>query len=108
MELAFETRNLRAVCENEQAAIEAWGKPSADALKRRLSDLRAASAMSDIIVGRPRPMAGSDHNVVLDLCKSMQLVFCANHVKIPLDGNGKVDWMRVSRIRILRIETIHD
>jgi hypothetical protein len=37
----------------------------------------------------------------------VQVVLCANHNTLPVLESGGVDWGRVSRIKILRIETEH-
>lgn len=77
----------------------------ADSLKHRLADLRAAAAVGDLLAGHPRPGNGpaKDH-IVIDLCEEHRLVISANHVRNPATESGAVDWNKVGRIRILRIE----
>lgn len=105
LELAFDTRRLRTICENEATANEELGVEVASTLRHRLADLCAVRTLKDLIVGRPRVLDDMDGQVmVIDLYDGYQLVFCANHVNNPRTGSGKVDWVRVSRIKILRIE----
>ena len=33
--------------------------------------------------------------------------FCANHVRIPVNEMDRVDWSRVTRVKILKIEVGH-
>jgi hypothetical protein len=82
----------------------------AEVLKRRLADLRAATSINDLLAGRPRLLEGSERDeMVVDLRKTHRLVFCANHhPKNPLARSGNVDWPKVSRIKILRIESDSD
>ena len=104
LELAFDSKSLRTVCENETQAKLEFGPRIAEALKHRLADLRAATSPKDLLVGRPRE--GSDPNsMVVDLCDGYQLVFCANHSKSPVTDAGKLDWPKVSRVKILGIES---
>ena len=105
LELAFDSRRLRAICENEAQANEELGVEAAGALRHRLADFRAARTVKDLIVGRPRIWDEAQEQVMsVDLYDGYQVIFCANHVNNPRNGSGKVDWLRVSRIKILRIE----
>ena len=103
MEIAFESRELREICEHEAEAKAKLGDPVAAALKSRLADLDAAMSPSDLVAGRPR--IGEDkETMVIDLCQGYRIVFAANHPNNPLSERGEVDWRKVSRVRILRIE----
>lgn len=107
LELAFNSRRLRAICENEAQANEELGVEVAGALQHRLADLRAARTVKDLIVGHPCVLdldEAQEQVMSVDLYDGYQVIFCANHVNNPRNGSGKVDWLRVSRIKILRIE----
>jgi hypothetical protein len=52
LELAFETKLLREICESEQKARQELGIKVAEALKRRLADLRAATSVEDLPVAQ--------------------------------------------------------
>lgn len=109
MELAFESKSLRTICENEAHAKRKLGPTVAEVLKHRLADLRAATSVKDLVVGRPRVSDSADHqHMVIDLCDDHRMVFCANHLSNPVAESGKLDWLKVSRIKILRIENDHD
>jgi hypothetical protein len=105
LELAFSTRALRTLCENEAAAMRELGATRAGSLKRRLADLRAAVSVSDLVVGNPRQTADSKDNLEIDIGADARLIFCTNHAAIPRLASGNVDWSSVSRVKILRIES---
>lgn len=106
LELAFNSKSLRTICENETQARLELGPRVAEILKHRLADLRAATSPKDLVAGRPRE--GSDlQSMVIDLWDGYQLVFCANHPKKLVAEAGKLDWLKVSRIKVLRIESHH-
>lgn len=108
MELAFESKELREICQNEQEMVRQLGAALSEALKRRLSDLRAAPSVRDLPAGEPRIVdAGHSECMVINLDRMRRLVFAANHIKNPTAADGSVDWTRVSRIKILRIEEGH-
>jgi hypothetical protein len=104
LEFAFESKELRDICESESEAKRHLGDPVAEMLRHRLADLDAAPSAKDLIAGQPR--LGEDaETMVVDLCEGSRLVFTANHPSNPMTATGELDWANVRRIRILRIET---
>lgn len=103
MELAFRTRTLRSICEDEAKAAQHFHPEVVASLKRRLADLRAADSVDDLIAGRPR--LTSDHSPVirLALVDEYELVCQMNHPNPPLDADGKLDWSRVRRLKVTLI-----
>lgn len=108
LEIAFASKSLRTICESEVQAKQELGPTIAEILKHRLADLRAALSIKDLMAGRPRRLDGTDQQyIAIDLCDGYRIVFCANHPYNPISGSGEIDWPRVSRIKILRIERDH-
>lgn len=108
LELAFAEKPLRQLCENETIAKRKLGIRVAEKLKRRLADLRAATCVKDLVVGRPRELGDAyPKQIAMDLCDGYRIVFCTNHNTDPLLESGAIDWEKVSRIKILRIENDH-
>jgi plasmid maintenance system killer protein len=104
LELAFDSKQLRNICERESSAIEELGADIASVLKRRLADLRAARSPRELPLGNLRLENGEKGKVfVIDVCEGVQLVFCSNHVKPLLTVDGDVDVPRIGRIKILEI-----
>lgn len=89
-------------CEDEDDAKAKYGLAVAKELQTRLADLDAAVSIKDLIAGHPKEIIKSS-NYGIDLSDSYKLTFCANHVTNPFI-NGKIDWQRVSRIKIIEIE----
>lgn len=106
MELAFDSKSLRTICESEAQARLELGAEVAEVLKHRLADLRAATSTKDLVAGRPRISADRQHMVV-DLCDGHRIIFKPNHTKLPKMDSGDIDWARVTRIKLLRIESDH-
>lgn len=106
LELAFEDEVVRDQCECARSADKAFGSSVAKALRGRLADIRAASSIADLIVGRPRP-TGKDQ-LLIDLGASHQLRLCANHPKGAWGPDGQLDWTSVNRVRVLGIEARGD
>jgi len=105
LELSFDSKTLRTLCENGMQAEHELGLRVSEALRHRLADLRAATSVKDLLAGRPRLLvAEGSQSMVVDLCEGYQIVFCANHSKAPLTESGKLDWARVTRIKLLGID----
>lgn len=104
MEVAFTTKSLRQLCESEAKAKKELGEDIAEKLKHRLADLRAAIYVNDLIVGKPREI---DQQFAVDLGDDFSIIFCANHNANPLLKGGKIDWSKVTRIKIFKIGDSH-
>jgi hypothetical protein len=104
MEIAFATKLIREICEGESAATRTFGIPVTGKLKRRLADLRAATSVKDLVVGRPRKIdGGGDFKFAIDLCRGYFMVCAVNHVNVPMLDSSDVNWSKVSRVKILKI-----
>ncbi len=109
LELAFETRSIRTICEKQKKAESKLGVKVTNKLKRRLADLIAAPTARDIIAGKPTIEQGNPHErMSVQLGDGFRLVFVANHNQNPLLKGGAVDWSKVNRIRIIEIEAEND
>jgi len=108
LELAFESQELRAICEVETEARRKLGDAVAEILKHRLADLRSAASVEDVPAGRPRVLGDSGGRLVaLDLASGYRIVIGCNHIKPPLTDGGDINWGRVTRIKILGVEMQH-
>ena len=108
VEIAFNSIELRTICESEAHAKTAFGAQVAEVLKHRLADIRAATSINDLIAGKPRIIDGKDQHMAIDLCNGYRIVICANHLKNPTMKSGRLNWSKVSRVKILQIERDYD
>ena len=109
VQIAFFNKSLRDLCESESHMKLQLVEALAAALKRRLADLRAATCVTDLVAGNPQEV-GTPHQkrFALELSEGKRLLFSSNHVATPVLDSGAVDWSKVSRIKLLRIENSHD
>jgi len=105
LQLAFSTKVLRDLCECAAKAEAAFGTQVAATLRARLADLRAAETVVDVIAGKPADVPEEPGVMSLSLGGPIRLVFRSNHNRTP-EIAGRVDWSRVTRIQLLRIESI--
>ena len=107
MVIAFDTKALRQLCESETKAINIFGKDIALRLKHRLADLRAATCVKDLEdlgIGNPRLLDHSiNQNFAVDFSENISIIFCSNHVELPLNKDKTINRSKVRRIKIIRI-----
>ena len=103
MQLAFATRRLRDLCEDEEAARRVYPAPVVEALEARLADLRAADSIFDLPVGDPVADGSSSIVITVDLCDGYELVFVSNHATPPRTPSRDIDIARVRRLKLIEI-----
>jgi hypothetical protein len=101
LELAFETKALRDICESEALAKKKLGAKVADALWRRLSDFGSIDSFDELPFTEPKKNSNS---VTFDLPDDWQLTVAGGHGENPKLASGKTDWTKVTRLKITRIE----
>ena len=108
LELAFGTRELRSICENESTAEVTFGSAVAPMIKRRLADVNAATSVDDLIAGNPRYLNIKGRScLVVNLCDDVCIVFEANHPVNPRTESGAIDWSTVNRIKVTAIGNVN-
>lgn len=104
LEFAFSEKRLRDLCESQLTAERSLGIHGATSLRARLADFSEVDNVRELVAGPPQFLDDAPPGrVAVPLVDSFTLVFSANHPTIPLDDHGKVNWARVSRIKILEI-----
>lgn len=105
MEIAFAKKSLRQLCESERRGCRLLGAPVTERLKSRLADFQAANCVIDLVAGRPREIESAQPGrMAIELGEGFQLIFASNHSHAPLIDGSRIDWSRVSRVKILSIE----
>ena len=106
MQLAFATKRLRSLCEDDLLARAELGNEAAVVLQRRLADIDAASNVAELPPSTGlviRNQVGATERCIA-LNADWVMTFCANHFPVPMHVDGAVDWSHVTRVKILQIE----
>lgn len=103
LELAFDTKELRDLCERAELAEQQYGDEVAKTLQARLSDLWAADSATEIPAGNPTEI--SNDRMSIELGSNYRLILCANHPK-KKGSLEKTDWSKVTRVKLLGVEQI--
>jgi hypothetical protein len=106
MDIAFQSKALRDSCESEDLLRTKFGELVGGAITRRLADLRAAVTIRDLVVGNPREVFSGKHpTLCIDLAENSVLLLRVNHLKPPINSNGTISWLEVTRLKVLSIGT---
>lgn len=103
MILAFDTEELRTICEDADAARSHLGEDVAGVLRVRLADLRAIDCIDDLLVGRTARKGQENNLLEVELTDGVVMTFAPNHNQPRITDTGAVDWPRVRRIRLTQI-----
>lgn len=105
VEIAFNTLELRSICESDSRARAELGDSRAVALEALIADLIVARSLEDLPAGRLKLDADrTDGQFTLSMGKVGQLIVERNHVGGHWTGDPRQDAPRISRIKVLRIE----
>lgn len=96
MEIAFHTKELRAICEDIAIARNKYGTNVASLLTRRMADLQSANVISELLAGNPTFC--DDCHMTINIAEGYKFFIKKNHSK------KKTDWNTTSRIQIIEIK----
>ncbi|HZZ86341.1 MAG TPA: hypothetical protein VFE30_17555 [Anaeromyxobacteraceae bacterium] len=110
MDIVFGSRQLQKLCNDARLAQRRWGKAQAEALARRLDDLRAAPSL-EAFRGLPGGLhelgGGRAGQLALKLKGGERLVIEPAHQPPPTKPDGGLDWKQVTAIRIVEVVDYH-
>ena len=85
------------------------GASCARKLRSRLSDLEAASRVTDLVAGNPHPLKGGRQGqFALNLAGGWRLVFSPANDPNPTHDDGGINWSQVTIVSIEFIGDYHD
>ena len=105
LDLAFETRSIRTLCEKASQADRQLGTKVGRYLRAALADMQRASNVMDLPTAMPRSTNG--YEMEISLSQGYKLFFAVNHSEIPVRRDESVNWKKVTRIKITRIGVSH-
>ncbi|MBP6483259.1 MAG: killer suppression protein HigA [Rhodoferax sp.] len=109
MEINFNDKNVRELCEKRAVAVKKLGPLCARKLRSRLDDLDAAERVSDLVAGNPHPLKRDRlGEFALDLAGGYRLTFKSANDPVPRYEDGGIDWTQVTIVCIEFIGDYHD
>lgn len=104
LEIAFQTRELRATCESQARAKRELGDLGSKALRRVLADMNAAENVAELFeLGLEIENCTPGHGMLrFQLSEGVSLFCNVNQHRTPMNGET-IDWTQVSRLKVARI-----
>lgn len=105
----FKDKKLRELCEDRRVAERKLGADSARKLRARLSDIEAASCVTELPAGNPHPLKHDRKGEYsVSLAGGCRVTFKPDHDPIPLRDDQSYDWSQVTNITIVYIGDYHE
>jgi hypothetical protein len=103
MDIVFSDARVHRLCASMASLRSRLGEKDARAVAAHLASLRAASCLNDFkhLPGRCQEDEG---RLVLALPGGGHLMFEPSYDRVPVDGDGALDWSAIQLIRILGIK----
>ena len=104
MEIAFDDKTLRSLCERAALAEAKFGPFVAQKLRSRLSDIQAASTLMDLPFSDACAVSWKNRECYcFMLGEGHAMLVGANHVRPPIESAGRMDWSAVKRVKVLLV-----
>jgi hypothetical protein len=102
--VSFQTEELMALCVDESLADQRFGHEEAEALRKRLNDVRAADSVLELVAGSPQAGLWKGCECYqIHLGPANRLTIVPNHEKPRHTAVGKIDLPRVWRVCVVEI-----
>lgn len=112
MDITFKTTKLQKECNDFRLLQKVYGERRARLIRRRLDELRAATALADISHLPPPRMhqlkGERQGQISLDLDHPYRLLISVANSPVPQKDNGSVNLSKVTAVMILGVEDTHD
>lgn len=104
LEIAFQTRELRATCESPARAKRELGELGSKALRRVLADMNAVETVAELFdMGLEIDNCAQEHTMLrFQLSEGLSLLCNVNQQSAPMSG-GTIDWAQVTRLKVVHI-----
>lgn len=111
MDISFKSKKLQKICSISKSALKELGQAKGKKLMQRMSELRAAIALSDISRLPPARLHELKDNrkgqFSVDLEHPYRLLFIPNNKPIPEKEDGGIDKANINKIKITGIVDTH-
>lgn len=88
MQITYNTKRIKDVCENAKNAIRTYGSKMADKIQQRIDEIKASDSIEDMIqykIGRCHALKGTrGDQYAVDLVHPYRLIFKVDNNKIVI------------------------
>jgi hypothetical protein len=104
MDIAFQSRAFRDLCEDEPRLSARFGKEAASQIIARMADLRATDTMQELVTaGLCVPLQGG--RIASNISAGLRILLGPNHLQRRDASPPLLPWSQVTRVKVLAIES---
>lgn len=111
MDISFKNRKLEKEFSNDKALIRKYGSEQAKKIQRRLFELQAAEHLGVLWAVpqvRAHELTGNlAGHISLDIKHPYRLLIKPDYKHPPRNMDGGLDWSKITKVKILRVEDTH-
>jgi len=111
MDISFKNRKLEKDLSDEKALIRRYGSEQAKKIQQRLFELLAAENLETLRTlpqVRAHELSGNRAGQIsLDIKHPYRLLIKPDYENPPHKDDGGLDWKKITRIKVLKVEDTH-
>ncbi len=111
MDIVFKNKKLEKLLSDEKSIIRKWGPDQAKKIKQRIFELIAAKNLETLRTlpqMRAHELSGNRAGQIsLDIKHPYRLLITPDYENPPRKGDGGLDWKKITRIKVLKVEDTH-
>lgn len=111
MIISFKNRKFEKDLSDEKALIRRWGPEQADKIKQRMFELFAAENLETLRTlpqVRAHQLSGKRAGQIsIDIKHPYRLLITPDYENPPRKEDGGLDWKKITKIKVLKVEDTH-
>jgi hypothetical protein len=104
MDIAFQTRALRDLCEDDLRLIARFGKDAATQIVARMADLRATESIQELVAAG-LCLTLQDGRLASSIAAGWRIILAPNHLQRRHASLPPLPWSQVTRVKVMAIES---
>jgi len=111
MEISYSNKKLAKLLNSQKEVLRTYGHDNGNRILARLTQIAAAETLADL-AKLPQTRVhehtnNNDEQISVDVKHPYRLMLAADHPKTPRKPDGGLDWAKITRVSILRIDDPH-
>lgn len=111
MEISYSTTKLAKLLNSQKEVLRSYGPDNGKRILLRLTNIADAETLADLAkLPQTRVHEHSNNNdeqISVDVKHPYRLMLIPDHSETPRKPDGGLDWAKITRVKILRIDDPH-
>jgi plasmid maintenance system killer protein len=111
MEISYSNKKLAKLLNSQKEVLRTYGPDNGRRILARLADIAAAETLADLSTLPQTRVhehkANNDEQISVDVKHPYRLMLVPNHSETPRKSDNGLDWSKITRVKILRIDDPH-